>query len=131
MNKNRSQIIDSTRQKNTADEAHHDTTDKQDEDLFVNASYLTIEGVSYVPNQEDLMNLLKNHVSINGNADDEIRIEQDASADTITCTMREKNLVKSLADNVCNAFKGNSPSCTYHNPDNNEFYRATVTFEKV
>jgi len=131
MNNTRSQVIDNSRQKQSADESNQDTTNKQAEDKLINASYLTVEGVSLLPSQDDLMNLLKNHINKNGNQDDEINIEHDKAADTITCTMREKNLVKSLADNVCNAFKGNTPTCTYHNPENNEFYRATVTFEKA
>ncbi|MDP3970587.1 MAG: hypothetical protein Q8P90_02710 [bacterium] len=131
MNNIRSQVISNARQKQSADEANQDTTNKQAEDQFINASYLTVEGVSLLPNQDDLMNLLKNHIDKNGNPDDEINIEHDKSADTIICSMREKNLVKSLADNVCNAFKGNAPNCTYYNPENNEFYRATVTFKKA
>jgi len=125
---NKKQVISQTRHKMSADGANKEMTRKQRDNRGVNASFLILEGISILDNQDELFSLVKNIVNKHSNWDEDMKMTIDKKSDCATYEMVEKDLCMTIARSVKKAFKHYNPQMEIHNPEDNVFYRIKVRF---
>jgi hypothetical protein len=126
----RDDAIAHTRNQVGPDPSHVDRTDHEAAGHAIAASTLRFVGVSHLPDPAELTGHVANLIRQHANAGDEISASRQ-DTDTIVYEMGEKNLALSIARHVEGAFKGFTPVVEIQNPEENEFYRITVTFHPL
>lgn len=91
-------------------------------------SEVTFENIHLLSEKEGFLALIQHHLDAEKNPGDTVNTEESSDHQALFCTLSEKNLALSLARRVEDAYKGNHPLVEIHNPEDNEFYRITVTF---